>query len=419
MRKVLFATAALLFAIPAFAGNPGLSVSGTVTSGHTATFLNPFTLQDSGETAGMTSLTGDVTATGPGASAATVLRVHGVTFPATPTTNTVPVVTGTNTITYEAVPNAALANSSLTIAGHNVALGGTQTLSASDLTNGVTGTGAVVLATGVTPTTLTGFVAGAGTVSATDTILTAFNKIVGNINALVSGVSSVFGRTGVVTAQSGDYTVSQVTGAAPLASPTFTGTVNGAAAIWSGVDTALNFAATGTGADTLPVGTTGQEPSGVEGMIRDNTTLHMFEGYLNGAWKQVVTATNGLVNLASQVTGTLPVANGGTAGNGTTNAETGTSYTTVLGDAGNFITMSNASASTLTIPPNSNVAYPVGSVLCAQQIGAGVVTLTQGSGVTFTDTCTAPTAPVFSAQYATICATQTATNTWAVVGKCQ
>lgn len=38
-------------------------------------------------------------------------------------------------------------------------------------------------------------------------------------------VPSVFGRTGSVTAQSGDYTVSQVTGAAPAASPTFTGTV--------------------------------------------------------------------------------------------------------------------------------------------------------------------------------------------------
>ena len=38
-------------------------------------------------------------------------------------------------------------------------------------------------------------------------------------------VSSVFGRTGSVLAQTGDYSVAQVTGAAPLASPTFTGTV--------------------------------------------------------------------------------------------------------------------------------------------------------------------------------------------------
>ena len=39
-----------------------------------------------------------------------------------------------------------------------------------------------------------------------------------------SPVSSVFGRTGAVTAASGDYTVAQVTGAAPLASPALTGT---------------------------------------------------------------------------------------------------------------------------------------------------------------------------------------------------
>jgi hypothetical protein len=44
-------------------------------------------------------------------------------------------------------------------------------------------------------------------------------------------VSSVFGRTGAVTATSGDYTVAEVTGAAPLASPSFTGTVNSAGTI--------------------------------------------------------------------------------------------------------------------------------------------------------------------------------------------
>jgi hypothetical protein len=50
--------------------------------------------------------------------------------------------------------------------------------------------------------------------------------------ATVSGggaVTSVFTRTGAVTAQSGDYTVAEVTGAAPTASPTFTGTATAAA----------------------------------------------------------------------------------------------------------------------------------------------------------------------------------------------
>lgn len=58
---------------------------------------------------------------------------------------------------------------------------------------------------------LTGFVSGAGTVSSADSILQAIQKIVGNIAGLVTGVSTVFGRSGAVTAQSGDYTTAQVT----------------------------------------------------------------------------------------------------------------------------------------------------------------------------------------------------------------
>ena len=59
-------------------------------------------------------------------------------------------------------------------------------------------------------------------------------------------VSSVFGRTGTVAAQSGDYSVAQVTGAAPLASPTFTGTVTQpdgtmiSGSGWAGSPTFLN-----------------------------------------------------------------------------------------------------------------------------------------------------------------------------------
>lgn len=58
---------------------------------------------------------------------------------------------------------------------------------------------------------LTGFAAGAGVVAATDTILQAINKLVGNIAALVTGVSSVFGRAGAVVATAGDYTATQIT----------------------------------------------------------------------------------------------------------------------------------------------------------------------------------------------------------------
>ena len=80
-------------------------------------------------------LTGDVGVAG---FTATVAHVNGVAYPAAPPTNTVPVVTGANAVTYEAVPNAALANSSITIntagtitGGGAVSLGGSITLTGS------------------------------------------------------------------------------------------------------------------------------------------------------------------------------------------------------------------------------------------------------------------------------------------------
>ena len=54
-------------------------------------------------------------------------------------------------------------------------------------------------------------------------------------------VTSVFGRVGAVSATSGDYSVSQVTGAAPAANPTFTGTATIAAMSISGTLTDGHF----------------------------------------------------------------------------------------------------------------------------------------------------------------------------------
>nr|WP_324128882.1 hypothetical protein [Aeromicrobium sp.] len=95
------------------------------------------------------------------------------------------------------------------------------------------------------------------------------------------------------------------------------------------------------------------------------------------------------------------------------NAQTGTSYTLVLADAGKFVTMSNASASTLTVPPNSSVAFPVGTVIEGAQLGAGQVTLTPGSGVTINGT---PGLKI-AAQYGSYALVKTATDTWLAVGR--
>src|SRR5690242_10244351 len=64
------------------------------------------------------------------------------------------------------------------------------------------------------------------------------------------------------------------------------------------------------------------------------------------------------------------------------NSQTGTSYTLVLTDAGKDVKCTNASDITLTVPPNSSVAFPVGTWLLFSQGGAGTVTATAGFGVT-------------------------------------
>lgn len=95
------------------------------------------------------------------------------------------------------------------------------------------------------------------------------------------------------------------------------------------------------------------------------------------------------------------------------NAQTGTSYILVLADAGKFVTMANGSASTLEVPPNSSVAFPVGSVIEGAQLGAGQVTLTPGSGVTINGT---PGLKVAD-QYGTFGLVKTATDTWLAFGR--
>jgi hypothetical protein len=98
----------------------------------------------------------------------------------------------------------------------------TGTIPSTQLPGGTpTGSGPVVMATSpvlTTPTLL------ASPVPSDNSLLvasTAFVKAQGYLTA--APVTTVFTRSGAVVATTGDYTVAQITGAAPLASPTFTG----------------------------------------------------------------------------------------------------------------------------------------------------------------------------------------------------
>jgi hypothetical protein len=77
------------------------------------------------------------------------------------------------------------------------------------------------------------------------------------------------------------------------------------------------------------------------------------------------------------------------------NAQTGTTYTLVVADAGKLVTTSNASAITVTIPPS---IFSAGDQINIQSIGAGLTTISGGS-VTITSTGATASAPILRAQY--------------------
>ena len=97
----------------------------------------------------------------------------------------------------------------------------------------------------------------------------------------------------------------------------------------------------------------------------------------------------------------------------TVNAQTGTSYTLVLADAGTFVTLSNAAPVTLTVPNNTSVAFPVGTMVNLLQLGAGQVTIAAGGGVTVSSASGLKLAD----QYSSAQLIKLATNTWVAVGR--
>jgi hypothetical protein len=95
------------------------------------------------------------------------------------------------------------------------------------------------------------------------------------------------------------------------------------------------------------------------------------------------------------------------------NAQTGTSYSLVVSDQDKLVTLSNAAAITLTVPPS---VFSAGQLVNIQQIGAGQVTLAAGSGVTITSTGATSAAPKLRAQFSAGTVICTAANTFTVIG---
>ena len=123
---------------------------------------------------------------------------------------------------------------------------------------------------------------------------------------------------------------------------------------------------------------------------------------------EIIINVDGTLVVTSRVTlatlAALPVA---------INAQTGTAYSFALADAGKVVTLTNANPVAVTLPPDSEVAWPVGTVLFAGQLGAGAVTL-YAPGVTINgvEHGTATSA----GQYAPFTLTKVGTDSWWLSG---
>lgn len=94
------------------------------------------------------------------------------------------------------------------------------------------------------------------------------------------------------------------------------------------------------------------------------------------------------------------------------NAQTGTAYTLVLTDAFKLVTQANAAANTITVPPNSTTAFPVGTRIDVGQDGAGQTTIVADTGVTIRT----PETLKLRKQWAKATLIKRATDTWDLEG---
>jgi hypothetical protein len=181
---------------------------------------------------------------------------------------------------------------------------------------------------------------------------------------------------------------------AALASPAFTGTPTAPTAT--------------AGTNTTQVATTAFVGTAVSNLVASAPaaldTLNELAAALGSDANFSTTMTNALALKAS-------IAQLDAASLASFNNKT-TSYTAILTDEGNVIEMDSASANSVTIPPNSSVAFRIGSSIDVFQKGTGQTSIVAGAGVTILNT----PGLKFRDRYSMATLVKRDTNTWIVSG---
>ena len=179
------------------------------------------------------------------------------------------------------------------------------------------------------------------------------------------------------------------------------------------ISIASNPVIPGTASITVPIGNTAARPAGVNGMLRYNTDIALFEGYINGSW-QVIAAGSGVTSVNTGTgllggpitsTGTIDIDNTIVA----TLADTQTlTNKTISGSSNTLTNIGNASLTNSSVTFNgTTVALGASGTITATATNA----LTIGTGLTGTsyNGSTAVTIAIDST-VATLTGTQTFTN---------
>jgi hypothetical protein len=262
--------------------------------------------------------------------------------------------------------------------------------------------------TGDQTITLSGDVTGSGSAGIT-TALATVNGNVGTFGSATQAPVVTVNAKGLTTAAS---------------NVTITPSIGSVTGLGTGVATALGVNTGTAGSFVINGGALGTPSSGT---LTNATGLPISTGLAGLAANMaafLASATS--ANLAATVTnetGTDTLVFSGLAGSSTGpklyspilhyNVATvsGTTHTFTAANRSTEVQFTNASSVTATIPPNSSVPFPIGSVLKGIQAGAGSVTLAAGAGVTLV----APDNLLSTAkQYGFITAIKTATDTWQV-----
>jgi len=210
----------------------------------------------------------------------------------------------------------------------------------------------------------------------------------GNPTFALTGISSAIANIGVATGLLSIQNGSTATAVNILGTANQITVANGNGTGNPTISITDNPILSGTGSVTLPKGTNAQQPAGVDGQLRFNTSTSTFDGYSAGAWRQFSVA-GGVTSFSAGSTGFSPST--GTSGaivlTGTLNAASGgTGANTLTGYVyGNGTGIMTASA---TIPTTALSGTVTNAQLANSAITINGSSVSLGGAITVTATTT-------------------------------